>query len=147
LGALQNGPYEFTVVEVNDGIFFGAVESVLTPGTILDDTVIIPSLEDVPETQTISLGLGPGAFVDLEVEIDQADPSHDFYTLTGSGTGSYLGCTLVGDGNGEMVPQSATTVSVSTRLSNPVLSGASFCDFVPMNPLGTIEVIFTGELQ
>lgn len=146
LQALQSGPYEFTVVTINDGIFDGLFGSVLPPGTTLDETVDIPSWDEVPVTMTISLNLAAGASVELQVQVDQANPLDDFYTLTGTGSGDVTVCAMVGDCDGELVPESTTTVSVSIALSNPVLTGF-LCGSVPTDTEGTIQLTLSGELQ
>jgi hypothetical protein len=158
LEALQGGPYEFTVEEVVDGIFaFQALEILLPPETVLDETVDIPALEDLDEggeMQTVSLNLGEGATVDLEINMDQEDPADDFYTVSGTASGGItvtvpiigqVSCELIrADCDGQITPVTETTVTGSLTISNPqVDSGCQ--DYT--NPLGTVGLTLSGELQ
>ena len=153
LEALQSGPYEFTVVETIDGVFFAAaLETVLYPGRTLDETVDVPSLDEVPDTQTITLDLGDGASVALEAEIKQEDEADEFYTLTGTASGTvslppFISCQLTrADCSGRLTPDTTNTVTVFITISNPEVTGSQACSDAT-NTEGTIELTLSGELQ
>lgn len=149
LESLEYGLYSFTVEQVDDTVFFGLVGSLLPPGTPLGGTVDIPSPEEVPVTRTISLSPVGGSFGEAVVEVDRENPDDNFYTLTGtaSGTASYMGvqCQIEADCTGQMTPETTTTVGVSITLSNPVVTGHLFCQGA--NTQGTIEMTINGTYQ
>lgn len=153
LDALVGGPYLFTVDEVEDGILPGGILEDLE-GTTLDETVDIPSTDEVPAESTISLDYQVPLIVDAQieivVEIDREDPLDDFYTLTGksvSGTVSGLGfsCELQNaDAGGVLTPVTTTTVTVSLTVSN--LEVNSECASL-INEEGTLQITLSGVLQ
>jgi hypothetical protein len=153
LESLQSGPYVFTAEDVNDSVFGGQLENYLEPKLpiTLDETVDIPSLEQVNQgnvNRTVSLDLGDELSVDVDVQILRQSPTDDFYTLTGTAQGSVsvygYECGLTGPCNGQLTPETTTTVRVTLSISDPVVTG--LCSPFA-NTDGTIEVHLRGEFQ
>jgi hypothetical protein len=149
LESLELGAYSFTVVEVTDTVFAGVVATVLEPGTELDGTVDMPSPDDVKVTRTVPLSYAGGSFGQAVVDIDRVNPGDNFYILSGtaSGTASYQGiqCDIEADCDGEITPETTTTVGLALTLSNPEVTGNPLCSLA--NTEGTIELTLSGELQ
>ena len=150
LGSLEGGPYLFTVEQVTDSVFAGVVATVLPPGTTLDGTVDIPSLDEVPQQdRTVPLSHAGGSFGEAVVDIERVNPGDNFYTLTGTASGgaSAFGvqCQIAADCDGEITPETTTTVRVTLTISNSVVSGNPLCSLA--NTSGTIELTLSGVLQ
>ena len=148
LESLEIGPYVLTVEDVTDTIFFGFVASVLPPGTELDGTVDMPSPDQVPVSRTVSLNHAGGSFGQAVVEIARQNPEDNFYTLTGtvSGTASVSGvqCQIEADCGGAITPETTTTVGVTLTISNPVVTGHLLCSAA--NTQGTVQLTLSGDL-
>ncbi len=150
LEALQGGPYQFTVNTVTDTVFQGVVAAVLPPGTVLEGAVEIPSLDEVPQLdRTVPLSHPGGSFGEAVVDIERVNPGDNFYTLTGTASGSAsafgVQCEIQADCDGEITPVTTTTVTATLILSNSVVTGNLLCSAA--NEAGTIEVTLSGELQ
>ncbi len=150
LETLEGGPYVFTVEEVTDTVFAGVVAGVLPPGTVLDDTVDIPSLDEVPQLdRTIPLSHAGGSFGEAVVDIDRLNPTDNFYTVTGTASGAAIAfgvqCEIQADSDGEITPTSTNTVSVALTISNPVVTGDPLCSLADTS--GRIELTLSGELE
>lgn len=149
LESLEIGPYVLTVEGVTDTIFFGYVASVFPPGTELDGTVDMPSPDQVPVSRTVSLNHPGGSFGQAVIEIARQNPEDNFYTLTGtvSGTGSVSGvqCRIEADCSGEVTPETTTTVGVTLTISNAEVTGNPLCSLA--NTEGTVQLTLSGELQ